>query len=211
MFFFSFSNDCVSLTGCDDLIIESILQTKLLVLPFVNEKNEFIFKAKHVCLLKNKNRLDLCNYEKILRMIGCLSSQIQYLEKRGYSFLGFGLEDILVIDDIHFFIVSNKHLVSFEKNNFTISIMTPFVKPIFSSPEVIELIKLPGKIFVDSCYYSLGALVVFCLFDVYMFKGNEIKNEKEIEEVLKPIAQTKMYWFLKRCFWKKGKRKLLYF
>jgi len=210
MSFFSFSNDCVSLTGCDDLIIESILQTKLLVLPFVNEKNEFIFKAKHVCLLKNKNHIDLCNYEKILRMIGCLSSQIQYLEKRGYSFLGFGLEDIIVVDDIHFFIISNKHLVSFDKNNLTISMMNPFVKPIFSSPEVIELIKLPGKIFLDSCYYSLGALVVFCLFDVYVFKGNEIKNEKEIEAVLKPIAQTKMYWFLKRCFWKKGKRKLLY-
>jgi len=205
---FSFSNDYVSLIGCHDLIIGSILNTRLLVLPFINKKKELSFKANTVCLLEDwlKER----NQDLHMNVIGCLSSQIQYLENHGLSFLGFGLKDIIVVDDHSFFIVNDEYLMSFDKDNLMIPIMNPFVKPMFSSPEVIELSKLPGKIFVDSCYYSLGALVVFCLFDIYLFKGNEIKNEKEIEAVLKPIALTKMYWFLKRCFTKKGKRRLLY-
>ena len=210
-FSFSFSNGFVSLIGCHDLIIGSILNTRLLVLSFINEKKELTFKANSVCLLEDwLKRNDIINMNIILRMIACITSQIQYLEKQGLSFLGFGLKDILVIDDHSFFIVNNEYLMSFDKHNLSIPIMNPFVKPMFSSPEVIELIKLPGWIFVDSCYYSLGALVVFCLFNEYLFKGNEIKNEKEIETILKPIALTKMYWFLKRCFTKKGKRRLLY-
>jgi hypothetical protein len=144
-------------------------------------------------------------------MIGCLSSQIQYLEKRCYSFLRFGLKDIIVVDDIHFFIVNDEYLMSFDKNNLTISIMNPFVKPMFSSPEVVELTKLPGKIFVDSCYYSLGALITFCLFNVNLLVGKEKTSEKNIENILEPVFYTKIYWFLKRCLNKDCEQRVLLF
>ena len=211
--FFSFSLNSLLIHGFGrDEIYYSIMQTKVLILPFIDEKKELHFQASSVYLLEDwlKQKKEDHFYEKMIYMIGCLSSQIQTLEKLGFYFLGFGLKDIVVVNDSFFFIVNNEYLVPFEKESRRINIMSPFVKPMFSSPEIIGLVKIPSWIFVDSCYYSLGALVLFCLCGEYLFKGNEIKNEKEIENILKPIAQTKMYWFLKRCFEKKGRRTLLY-
>ena len=194
-------------------IYYSIMNTRLLLMPFINETQELCFKAQHICGLEdwlqrhnNNNNNDFV--EQMLHMIASLSSQIQYLETLGLSFLGFNLQDIIVVDDTSFFFINNKYLISFAAKK--IKLMVPIVKPMFSSPEMISLVQLPAFIPVDSCYYSLGAIVVFLLLDVYILKGNEIKTEKEIERILNPIVLTKMYWFLKRCFYKKGERILLY-
>lgn len=194
----------------------SIMNTNLLLMPFINEHQELCFKAQHICGLEdwlqrhktNNNNNSNDFREDILHMIASLSSQIQYLEKRGLSFLGFNLQDIIVVDDHFFFFANNKYLTSVAAKK--IKVIVPIVKPMFSSPELISLVQLPGFVSQDSCYYSLGAIVVFLLLDVYLFKGNEIKTEKEIEHILKPIGLTKMYWFLKRCFHKQGQRILLY-
>lgn len=194
-------------------IYHSIMNTKLLLMPFINEKQELCFKSQHICGLedwlqrhKTNNNNDF--REHILPMIASLSSQIQYLEKRGLSFLGFNLQDIIVVDDYSFFFANNKYLTFFAAKK--IKVMVPIVKPMFSNPELISLVQLPATVSHDCCYYSLGAIVVFLLLDVYLLKGNEIKTEKEIEHILKPIVLTKMYWFLKRCFHKQGQRILLY-
>lgn len=192
-------------------IYHSIMNTKLLLMPFINETQELCFKAQHICGLEDwlqRHKTNNKFREHILHMIASLSSQIQYLEKRGLSFLGFNLQDIIVVDDHSFFFANNKYLTSFAAKK--IKVMVPIVKPMFSSPELISLVQLPATLTHDSCYYSLGAVIVFLLLDVYLLKGNEIKTEKEIEHILKPIVLTKMYWFLKRCFHKQGQRILLY-
>ena len=33
----------------------------------------------------------------------------------------------------------------------------------------------------------------------YLLVGNEFKTSKEIDNILQPINNTKIYWFLKRC------------
>ena len=82
--------------------------------------------------------------------------------------------------------------------------------PYFSNPEIIKLTTLPAEINYKCCYYSLGVLVVFCLLNNYLLVGNEIKSVEEIENIIKPLLNTKIYWFIKRCLYENiDKRQLL--
>ena len=35
---------------------------------------------------------------------------------------------------------------------------------------------------------------------MYLLVGNEFKTSEEIDKILEPLFNTKIYWFLKRCF-----------
>ena len=176
------------------------ISSSFLFIDSVN--NELFFQANSVCNLleymkeKQKNGL-VMDYEQSMYMIACLSEQIFYLENQHFSFLGFDLQDIIILNNNIFFIATNQYLMPFNNNNH-ISLLSPFVKPYFSSPEILELTKLPAFIHYKSCYYSLAALVIYCLLGEYLFKGNEIKNERELDILLQPLFSSKMYWFLKR-------------
>ena len=82
-----------------------------------------------------------------------------------------------------------------EKATFT----SPFDLPYFSSPELLEIKSLPAEIDYRASYYSLGALIIFYLTNKYLFLGNEVMREVDIEKCLQPFLNTKVYWFLKRC------------
>jgi hypothetical protein len=58
---------------------------------------------------------------------------------------------------------------------------------------------LPSEVDYKCCYYSLGSLVVFSLLHIYLLVGNELKTSEEINEIIEPLYNTKIYWFLKRC------------
>ena len=75
----------------------------------------------------------------------------------------------------------------------------PFEHPYFSNPELLDLNVLPYEISKKCCYYSLGALIVFSLLNKYLLVGNELKTSQEIDKILEPLNNTKIYWFLKRC------------
>jgi hypothetical protein len=42
-------------------------------------------------------------------------------------------------------------------------------------------------------------LIVFLLLDNYLLVGNELKTFEEIDKIIYPLYNTKIYWFLKRC------------
>ena len=188
---------------CKTVLYESIVKTLPHSFSFINpEKQELHFQASSTKIhnlldfLKN-NRL---SWEQCMLLIGFLSKQIQELEKRGHSLLGFNLQDILMIDETVFLFVNNEYLFPIHNTiSSYITLIIPFQKPYFSSPELLQLTKLPSKIHYKSSYYSLASLVVYCLLEEYIFKGNEVKTNTDLEYILKPIYSTKMYWFLKRC------------
>jgi hypothetical protein len=64
------------------------------------------------------------------------------------------------------------------------------------NPEIGNITTLPSKIHYQSSYYSLAALIIYCLL-------NKDKVEENLETILKPIFYTKIYWFLKRCLHKR--------
>uniref|UniRef100_A0A6C0E1U1 Protein kinase domain-containing protein n=1 Tax=viral metagenome TaxID=1070528 RepID=A0A6C0E1U1_9ZZZZ len=180
-------------------LYESIIKTIPQSFSFINpETQELHFQANKIQLLLDFLKNNRVSWEQCLLLIGFLSKQIQELEKRGYAIVGFNLQDVIMLDESVFLFVNNEYLFPF--NNKYVTLVTPLKKPYFSSPEILQLTKIPAKIHYKSCYYSLASLVVCCFLQEYVFKGNEVKKDHELETILKPLFATKMYWFLKRCF-----------
>ena len=164
-----------------------------------NETETIIFTAenikplKNILFNKNDNKMGL---NQCIKMIDELTKQISYLKTINYGFYGFDINDILVIDGIFLF-CNTQYLYPLYKDNFLF--IEPLSQPYFSSPEIIKLTILPTEINNKCSYYSLGVLVIFCLLNNYLLVSNELKTPEEIENIIKPIFNTKIYWFLKRC------------
>ena len=137
-------------------------------------------------LLKNNN----LSHNKCIKLIYDLTNQILYLKKLGYSFYGFDINDILVVDELFMF-CSAEYVVPLV--NDSIIFYSPIKQAYFSNPELYNLTTLPSEISYKCCYYSLGTLVIYCLLNTY------IKEVDQIEKVIEPLYNTKIYWFIKRC------------
>jgi hypothetical protein len=198
-------------------LFESLIETQLLNFSFM-EENKLHFHAESVCLLdkfldKNKKQINNqqinMNFEKILCLLFSISKQMECLEQKGYTFYGLNLKDIIVINNTYFFILNTNVLVPIEDSN--ISFYYPFEKPYFTSPEILAIDTLPTKISFKSIYYSLGALIIFCLFDINILKGNDFLSDLEIDAILLKIYGTKLFWCLKRTLMHNySERHLLY-
>jgi hypothetical protein len=197
-------------------LYRSISETNILSNVFFDDTNNvemIIFTAEKVKPLSVLLKETKLTNRQIIKMIYNLSKQIAYLETIMMSFYGYNLDDILVINNNTFFIASTKYLVNINAKDNYIYFYKPIDKPYFSSPELNELTKLPAKIDYRANYYSLGALILFCLTNIYIY--SELTKDEEREEILleslDPINYTKPYWFLKRCFYKNCKERILLF
>lgn len=163
-----------------------------------NETAAIFFSAENVLTI-NKQIVDQrkLSYIQCIKMIDDLTKQIMYLKKLNYGFYGLDLNDILVIDNTYIF-CSATHLLPLINDK--LFFYYPIKQPYFSNPEILELTTLPSEINYKCCYYSLGSLIIFCLLNKYLLVGNEIKSREEIEKIIEPLNNTKLYWFLKRCF-----------
>jgi hypothetical protein len=180
----------------------SLLKTKIINnLIIDDETNKLYFNCESIVslntYLKNQNNNKMTE-NQCIKMISDISKQIKYLKIINYCFYGFDLDDILVINNNTFFIASAMYLLPMD-DSYIILFDKIFVKPYFNSPEILQLTNLPSKITYSSTYYSLGLLVTYCLLNQYLLVANEIKSPNEIEDILKPIFYSKIYWFLKRC------------
>lgn len=187
-------------------IIQKVINTA----QFDSETNTIIFSAENVIsfkqfLLEQKN--NKLSHLTCIKLIDDLSLQILYLKNKKFGFYGFDIDDILKIDNTFIF-CSTKYLFPLDNDQFIF--IFPIEQPYFSSPELFELTSLPFNINYKCSYYSLGALIVFSLLNIYLFIGNELKSSEEINKILEPLYNTKIFWFIKRCMDEDiNKRKLL--
>jgi hypothetical protein len=180
----------------------SLLKTKIINnLIIDDETNKSFFNCESILslntYLKNQDNNKMTETQCI-KMISDISKQIKYLNIINYCFYGFDLDDILVINNNTFFVASAMYLLPID-DSYNILFDKIFLKPYFNSPEILQLTNLPSKIRQTTIYYSLGLLVTYCLLNEYLLVANEIKLTNEIEDILKPIFYSKIYWFLKRC------------
>ena len=77
-----------------------------------------------------------------------------------------------------------------------IQFVKPFNREGFISPELLKITSIPSELNYKTIYYSLGALVVYFLFEKNI-NENDFKNE--LNEILKPIEGTKLFGLLNRC------------
>jgi len=161
--------------------------------------NTMFFTAENVTNLKEFliNSTFKLSHHKCITIIDELTKQIAYLEKLGYGFYGFNIEDILVINSNKFVICNSRYLLPITNNH--LHFYEPIEHPLFIDPLLFKLTTLPTQIHYKCVYYSLAVLIVFSLLNVYLLVGNEEKGELELDRSLYPIKNTKLYWFLKRC------------
>jgi hypothetical protein len=199
-------------------LYESIIKTDILSCAFLNEtendqdqdqdqdQDSISFTAETVKPLSTFLKKGKLTNQETIKIIHDLSKQIAYLETNLLAFYGYDLDDILVINEDTFFIASTKCMTKIDSKNKCIYFYKPIEIPYFSNPELNELTKLPAKIDYRSSYYSLGALIFFCSTNIYIFS-----ELKETDISLSSIYYTKLYWFLKRCFLKDCKLRMLLF
>ena len=191
-------------------IVYNTIQKLIKTTHFDYNTNNIIFSAEYAIpfktyLLEQKNKR--LSYSQCIKLIDDLSKQILYLKKKGYGFYGFDIEDILTIDNT-FILCSSKYLLPLENDN--IIFTYPIFKPYFSNPEIFKLTVLPTKINYKCIYYSLGSLIVFVLLNTYLLVANELKTSEEIDSIIQPLYNTKIYWFIKRSLEQDiNKRRLL--
>jgi hypothetical protein len=167
---------------------------------------------------------ELLTYEQTLNIINTLSIQINFLYEKKYGFYGIDLDDVIIIDDDIFTIINNKKLLKLDNhddNNELLIINKMINIPFFNNPEILQIQELPAKINHKCIYYSLALLIIYCMFDKFTSLDKftsvnkftiEEKKEKEIDinETIKSIHSTKLYFFLERCLNNLDERCLLF-
>ena len=200
-------NECtynLKINGEYNIYLYKLIKKCIKTSNFDYETSSIYFCAENVTPLKDLIKNNSLSHNKCIKLIYDLTNQILYLKKLGYSFYGFDINDILVIDDI-FMCCSPQYLLPLV--NDSIIFYTPIKQAYFSNPELYNLTTLPSEISYKCCYYSLGTLVIYCLLNAYIKRFE--KNE-EIEKVIQPLYNTKIYWFIKRCLHSNiNKRELL--
>jgi len=186
-------NECtynLKINGEYNIYLYKLIKKCIKTSNFDYETSSIYFCAENVTPLKDLIKNNSLSHNKCIKLIYDLTNQILYLKKLGYSFYGFDINDILVVDDIFMF-CSTQYVLPLV--NELIIFYSPIKKAYFSNPELLNLTTLPSEISYKCSYYSLGTLVIYCLLNAY------IKRFEQIEKVIEPLYNTKIYWFIKRC------------
>jgi len=135
------------------------------------------------------------SYNTVGRLIWCLSKQQEVLENSGLALFSLAVEDILVIDECNFF-CGNSSLCLPISSKKMIRFTCPFERNKFSSPEIINIDKIPSSVSVKTFYYSLASLAFFCFFRKHYTSSD---TDLEIYSCFQSILNTKLHWFFKRA------------
>ena len=186
-------------------------------------KNDFkciSFSAKKVQTLelhlmeREKNMgLPTLSYNPSLALLSTIDNQNDFLVKNGLSIFCIRLKDILVINDSIFIFINPENITPVDVMG-KISFLSPFSRRGFCSPEILAIQSLPCKINKATYYYSLGALLTFCITNKNICEICELNSDldsdlnfvvdentgiyKHIIQYLKPISHTKLYWTILR-------------
>jgi len=136
---------------------------------------------------------NLIDYHLIILIIYSLYKQQTILEKYGIGFYGIDINDIIIIDSKIVICINTTFIKDINNEHFIFN--SPFNRELkhFFSPEIININIIPSIISNKCFYYSLGSLSVYCLFGI---KINPENHDIDYKIILKPIAQTKLYWMI---------------
>ena len=157
-------------------------------------------------------------YQVIEKLIESVGRQLQHLERENMGIASFNIDDITVFHTdaanathaIHFAITNEDKIHDINDDNYLV-ITTPYLKEYtatatataknkgFHSPEFNEFIKaktVPYNIHFKSGYYSFGLLCLYCY--VSRAAAAAATTENDLNDILAPIINTKIYWFLKQ-------------
>lgn len=157
-----------------------------------DQKKSFYIKAGTVQTMETflKKKQKHLNYDDSIICFYDIGNQLQTLERFNMGVPFLNINDIIVVDERHFFYLNDENVYDFAGNN-TIVINKIYKKGLFISPEFENITSIPSKIHYKSGFYSLGSLVTYSMF-------NKIITQENKKHLLDPINTTKLYWALLR-------------
>ena len=140
-----------------------------------------------------KSNEGMLNYDMTVTMAHQLKVFVDLIEKTQKTIPFFSLDDVLVLNKKTFIFVNFSKMVPLVQDK--IKILIPVEKNEnldFLSPEIKSVKKLPDEITYKSCYFSLGLMLIYCIFK----KKYEIDKNFNFKESLPLIYFTPLYWFI---------------
>jgi hypothetical protein len=196
-------------TQNSESLINSIIKTKQIIATNINDDYTILsFRASSVksfkkFMTKNKN----ITYENSLMIILSLTKQFQYLiiseHKCFYQYI---IENIIVIDNFKFIYLSNEDLINLSNSN-KLFLSKPFNRNGFISPEIFNIKTIPAEVDFKTIYYSLGALIIYFLFNKNININKNIFED--LKEILQPIKGTKLFGLISRCLFEEIERRAI--
>ena len=175
------------------------------VMPNISKRNpsSIVFQSKSVMTLSQQlaHHKHGLSYEAVDGIMRQIIKQIKFFEQNQFGLLFVSPEDIIVISN-DIYVIANMDAFKRENNGILV-VDTPYKKDNFKSPEFHSIRSLPYRVSYKSGYYSVACVGVYCLFKV------NIHDKSDIDEMLLPILQTSLYWFLKRALNKNLKERFL--
>jgi hypothetical protein len=166
-----------------------------------------------------KNGTKKFPYEIACYMSYFLVKQLNYLiSYEEKCFYELNPQYIIVLDDTKFIYLSSSHLSDMIQRN--IIITRPFTLKNnkfnidFISPEFAKIKQLPSEVHFKTIFYSLAYILIFSLTNDYeilndMLTFDPVITNEIIENALKPIKDTKLYWLIKRCLERDPEKRIL--
>ena len=167
-------------------------------------------------------------YQVIEQLIDSVGRQLRYLERENMGIASFNIDDITVFHadaadatnaattathEIHFAITNEDKIHDINDENYLV-ITAPYPKEYtatatpatknkgFHSPEFKDFIAaktVPYNIHFKSGYYSFGLLCLYCYVSrAAAAAAAATTTENDLNDILAPIINTKIYWFLKQ-------------
>lgn len=157
-----------------------------------DEKKRFYIRAKTVQTMKTflKKKQKRLNYDDSIICFYDIGNQLQTLERFNMGIPFINIDDVIVVDERHFFYLNDGNVYDFTGNK-TMEIDKMYKKGLFISPEFENITSIPNKIHYKSGFYSLGSLITYAMF-------NKVITQENKNHVLDPINTTKLYWALLR-------------
>ena len=115
-----------------------------------------------------QDRTRAMSYDRALRMLELLRKQMTDLEVLNLSIPYYGLDDILVINDVFFCFVNDDKLFSYDAGTNQMDVTRAISRErAFYAPELLQpsnkLRALPYSVDYRASYYSLGMLAAYCV------------------------------------------------
>ena len=149
-------------------------------------------------LWENNEKID------ILSFIECITIQLRIMEIMNITFFAVSMEDIFLFScEKPFYIILSNDIIDIKDNQITF-----LYPPIFSRdkdeylfyPELLKMTNIPQTFHKSVIYYSIGLIVFSFLFGCPSWKEGYYLDGIPIIEYIKRLGETKIYYFLKRCF-----------
>jgi hypothetical protein len=152
------------------------------------------------------------SYLNTLKLVYYLTKQLSYLiEEEIHCFYQFTPENIIVIDNTKFIYLSLNHLKKIIEGTELIKFVAPFDRDGFVSPELLEIKSIPSTINYRTVYYSLGLLIMDCLFDYLREEIDITDTTNNNNNILNPIKDTKLFYLIKRCLHEEPTSRVIHF